>query len=114
VSGEEFRALAEEQAALRRVATLVARGAPPEKVFAAVTEEVGQVLGAEMTNLCRYDPDGALAVLGSVEGRWHWPIGSRWPLGGKNVATLVLETGRPARMDNWDAEASIGRHAEDQ
>ena len=33
--------LAEEQAALRRVATLVARGAPPEEVFAAVAEEVG-------------------------------------------------------------------------
>ena len=86
MSGEEFRALAEEQGALRRVATLVARGAPPDKVFAAVTE-VGRVLGAEMTNLCRYDPDGAITVLGSVEGRWQWPIGSRWPLGGKNVAT---------------------------
>ncbi len=37
VSGEELRVLAEEQAALRRVATLVARGVPPDEVFAAVT-----------------------------------------------------------------------------
>jgi hypothetical protein len=41
LSGEELRVLAEEQAALRRLATLVARGAPPEEVFAAVVEESG-------------------------------------------------------------------------
>jgi GAF domain-containing protein len=69
VSGEEARVLAKEQAALRRVATLVARGVPPEDVFAAVTEEAGRVLRAEMTNMCRYEPDGALTVVGSVEGR---------------------------------------------
>jgi hypothetical protein len=44
VSGEECRVLAEEQAAFRRVATLVARGMAPEEVFAAVTEEVRQLL----------------------------------------------------------------------
>lgn len=32
--------IAEELAALRRVAVLVARGVPPEEVFAAVTAEV--------------------------------------------------------------------------
>jgi hypothetical protein len=41
VGGEKLHPLAEEQAALRRVATLVARGTPPQEVFAAVTEEVG-------------------------------------------------------------------------
>ena len=47
LSGDESRVLAEEQAALRRVATLVARGVPPEEVFAAVTAEVGRVLSAD-------------------------------------------------------------------
>jgi signal transduction histidine kinase len=44
VANAESRAslaqLAKEQEALRRVATLVARGVPPEHVFASVTEEV--------------------------------------------------------------------------
>jgi PAS domain S-box-containing protein len=96
--------LAEEQTALRRVATLVARGKGPEEVFAAVTEEAGRVLGAEMTNMCRYEPDGAVTVIGSVEGRWHWPIGSRWPPG-NDVGASVFQTGRPARMDIWDPRA---------
>ena len=51
--------IAGEQAALRRVAMLVARAAPPEEVFAAVTAEVGRVLSADITVLARYDPDDA-------------------------------------------------------
>ena len=47
--------LAKEQAALRRVATLVA-AAPPEEVFAAVAEEVGQLFPVEPATLCRYEP----------------------------------------------------------
>jgi signal transduction histidine kinase len=94
--------LAEEQAALRRVATLVARGAPPEKVFAAVAEEVGQLLPVDSAALCRYEPDGALAFVaqwGTVAARF--PVGSRWTLGGHNVGTLVFQTGRPARVDGY-------------
>ena len=91
--------LAEEQAALRRVATLVARGAAPEEVFAAVAEEVGQLFLADVTNMCRYEPDGRFTVVASAGDRF--PVGSRWTLGGKNVATIVFETGRPARMDSY-------------
>jgi hypothetical protein len=76
---EVVRVLADEQAAWRRVATLVARNSPPEEVFAAVTEELGRLLDAEMTNMCRFEPDGTMIVIGSSKGRWHWPIGSRWP-----------------------------------
>ncbi len=54
--------LAEEQAALRRVATLVARGAPPEEVFAAVIEEVGRLLPVDCAGMGRYEPDGAVTV----------------------------------------------------
>ena len=105
----ELRGFAEEQAALRRVATLVARGVPPEEVFAAVTAEVGQMLGTDFSSLSRYDPDGsALTVLGawsSTGSRPLLPIGSRMELGGRNVTTRVFQTGRPARLDHH-AEAT--------
>ena len=93
--------LAEEQAALRRVATLVARGAAPEEVFTMVAGEVGQLLPVDPAILCRYEPDGAVTFVA------HWgsdvasfPVGSRWMLGGRNVGTLVFQTGRPARVDD--------------
>jgi signal transduction histidine kinase len=91
-----------EQAALRRVATLVARAAPPEEVFAAVTEEAGRLVGADYTAMARYDPGEARTVVAS----WScagapFPIGSRARLGGRNLATLVLKTGRAARIDDY-------------
>jgi signal transduction histidine kinase len=105
LSDKEFRALAEEQAALRRVATLVARGVAPEEVFAAVTEEAGRLMSVEYASLGRYEPDGAIIV--AVWGRTghHVPVGRRWSLGGKNVSTFVFQTGRPARIDSF-ADAS--------
>src|SRR6202007_2422256 len=60
----ELRGFAEEQAALRRVATLVARAAPPEEAFAAVTEEAGRLLGAHHATMARYDPDGMATAVG--------------------------------------------------
>jgi PAS domain S-box-containing protein len=104
ISNTESRArlgrLAEEQAALRRVATLVARGTLPEQVFAAVANEVERLLSADLANVCRYESDGAITFVASASERF--PIGSRWPIEGhRNLATLVLETGRPARLDNY-------------
>jgi signal transduction histidine kinase len=104
----QLRQLADQQAALRRVATLVARGAAPEEVFTAVAEEVGQLLPVDQASLCRYEPDGALTFVsqwGSVTA--HFPVGSRWMLGGHNVGTLVFQTGRPARVDGY-AESTSG------
>jgi signal transduction histidine kinase len=100
--------LAEEQAALRRVATLVARGEPPEAVFAAVAEEVGQLFRVELATLCRYEP-GRMWTPVTTWGPAgeDLPVGSRWPLEGHNVSTLVFETGRPARIDRY-AESSSG------
>jgi signal transduction histidine kinase len=94
--------LAEEQAALRRVATLVARGEPPEAVFAAVAEEVGQLLHVDLANMWRYELDRtgtSVATWGTVGKRF--PVGSRWPLKGYNLGTLVFDTGRPARIDRY-------------
>jgi GAF domain-containing protein len=112
----ELRGFAEEQAALRRVATLVARAAPPEKVFAAVTEEAGRLLKVDFTHLSRYDPDGAATMVGtwnSTGGAGPVSVGTRWSLGGSNVTTRVFETGRPARIDAYGEAsgdgASVGR-----
>jgi signal transduction histidine kinase len=102
LSGEELRVVAEEQAALRRVATLVARGVPPEEVFVAVTQEAGRLLSLKYASLGRYEPDGTFTVVAwSGAGGLNPPVGSRQILGGKNVSTLVFETGRPARIDGY-------------
>jgi signal transduction histidine kinase len=102
--------LAQEQAALRRVATLVARGAAPEDVFAAVTEEVGQLLPVDHAGMGRYDPDGAITIVASWGSTAdHFAVGSRWLLEGKNPGTLVFETHRPARVDSYaDDSGSAG------
>jgi GAF domain-containing protein len=101
---DELHELAEEQAALRRVATLVAHGVPPDEVFAAVTEEVGRLLSAEHVGLGRYEPDGGFTVVAwRGTGALFPPVGSRQMLGGNNVTTLVFETGRPARIDDYGA-----------
>jgi signal transduction histidine kinase len=99
-SREELRVLAAEQASLRRVATLVARGVPPDESLAAVAEEVGSILGADATGIARLDPDGLATVVARVgELPGVWPLGAReapepsLPLG------ITLTTGRPSRRD---------------
>ena len=111
MSAEDLRELADEQAALRRVATLVARGVPPGELFAAVTEEVGLLLPIEYTYMGRYEDDGTITFVAasSDTGDSMPPVGSRLALGGNNVSTLVFETGRPARVDRiGDASGVIG------
>jgi signal transduction histidine kinase len=95
----EVGRLADEQAALRRVATLVAEGAAPSRVFAAVSEEVGRLFLADLATMCRYDPDGTYTVVASAGE--PFPVGRPLPLGGKNLATLVFETRRPARIEDY-------------
>jgi signal transduction histidine kinase len=99
-SREELTRLAQEQAALRRVATLVAEGATPDKVFAAVADEVAHLIGVPLAEMTRYDADGMVTVLGSF-GDALYPVGSRWPLEGSSVTARVLETGRSARIDDY-------------
>ena len=113
----ELRSYAEDQAALRRVATLVARAAPPEQVFATVTEEVGQALSADINVLARYDPDGTETVLGiwcRTGAAPPTPVGSRFKLGGRHVTTLVFQTGHPARIDDYgDNTGAVGEYSRD-
>jgi signal transduction histidine kinase len=95
--------LADEQAALRRVATLVARGTPPGKVFDAVAMEVGKLLSTDVTVIGRYDGDGTATATGSWSASpGGVPVGTRSMLGGRNVLTLVAETERPARVDGYE------------
>ena len=106
--------LAEEQAALRQVATLVARSTPPEQVFAAVAEEVGRLLAVDFAILVRYDPQDTLEIVGTwtrTGAPPATPVGGRLPLGGRNVTTVVYRSGRPARIDYSDVSGVIGRVA---
>jgi signal transduction histidine kinase len=99
-SRDELRRLAEEQTALRRVATLVAQGAPPAEVFPAVAREVGELLRADAACIFRLDPDGAVAVVAHTDARSSgYPVGSRWKPEPPQALAAVLRTGRPARWD---------------
>jgi GAF domain-containing protein len=93
---------ADEQGALRRVATLVAASAPPSEVFAAVTREAARVLGANACLLCRADGDGVVVVGTWADDAPAAPPGFRIPRGGANLTTMVLDTGRPGRRDSYD------------
>ena len=99
-SRDELALVANEQAALRRVATLVARGVPPNDVFATVAEEVGRLMSIDITSILRFEPDGTATVL----ALWHEggvdivPVGTRLVVDHESVGT-VLRTGRPVRID---------------
>jgi signal transduction histidine kinase len=94
---EETERLASEQAALRRVATLVARAAAPEEIFAAVAEETAQLSEADIAVVLRYETGGAATVL----GRWSRSgmpavTGRRLTVESEGVAVSVRRTGQPA------------------
>ncbi len=98
----EFERLAEEQAALRRVATLVARGAPPAEVFQAVVAEVGRLVPADAAALSRYETDDTLTIIGawsSADG--YVPVGTRHEFGRGTLGRLVFETRRPGRISSY-------------
>jgi signal transduction histidine kinase len=98
--------LADEQAALRRVATLVAREVPPAQVFTAVTREVGLISGADLARMERYEADGMVTGVGEWSNLGEQlTVGTRFVLEGPSIAALVLESGGPVRVDSF-AEAS--------
>ena len=111
-SREALVRLADEQAAQRRVATLVARESPPSEVFAAVAAELGRFLPVEDTAMLRYEEDGTATVVASWGKRGDvLKVGTRMPVGGENLTELVRRTGRPARIDDYaTATGAIGTH----
>jgi len=101
----EYRRLADEQAALRRLATLVARGVEPMEVFGAVAHEMRRCVNAFTAGLWRYESGGEITMVGAAAepaALAKWPLGARTPIDGDNVATMVQRTGRPARIDNYE------------
>ena len=105
----DARRLGDEQAALRRVATLVARERPPAEIFATVGEEVGRVLPVEDTAVLRYEHDGTATIVATWGGLAGVRAGTRLPVDGENVAALVARTGRPARIDDYaTASGALG------
>ncbi len=95
------RALAEEQAALRRIATLVAEDAPPSELFGSVTHEVGTLLDADFSGMARFD-DGAVVPVATwaAQGE-HPPVPDRWPMQPGDPVTTIAETQRAVRWDDW-------------
>ena len=96
-----MRRIAGEQAALRRVATLVARTPPPEQVLAAVTPEAGWQLGADVTGVGRYNADRTEPILGAWAVTIARPVavGTRVALGARDVSSLVFQTSQQAKTD---------------
>jgi signal transduction histidine kinase len=100
----ELTRVAEEQAALRRVATLVAGQATAEEIFGAVAEEVARLLGADRGAVGRYEPDGTMTVTAFwSSGDRMLPVGTSVALDSDSVAALVQQSGRPSRIDNYDS-----------
>src|SRR5262249_35711199 len=94
------RELAVEQAALRRVATLVAQGASPDELFSAVAREGAGVIDAPVVGINRYEADGTYTIVGNAGESSRW-IGTRWPVGTRDLTGMILATGRPSRQDDF-------------
>ncbi|MGZ4619814.1 MAG: sensor histidine kinase [Frankiaceae bacterium] len=107
--------LSAEQAALRRVATLIARGVPPADVFKAVAEELANEFGASMSTVLRIGDDGTATVVGSGgEQRAHIPVGTRLKDAEHGVAGSVLETSVAAKTERFDGPpGSVARFFQD-
>ncbi len=107
-SRDELRRVAQEQTALRRVATLVARGVSPPEVFSAVAGETGHLLGAESTAVARFEPDRTATVIGSWENPGGEglarPLGSRWLSDDDSVAGRVQRSAESARVTSFETE----------
>ena len=102
-SPERLEALLAEQAALRRVATLVAGDRHAGRLFVGVCEEVGRVLGVESANITRFEDDGTQTVVGAwaATGAPLFPKGENFPIDGQTVTAKVRRSGRPERVDDY-------------
>jgi PucR C-terminal helix-turn-helix domain/GGDEF-like domain/GAF domain len=101
----EYRRLVAEQAAVRRVAALVARGGEPSEVGGAVAEEMRRCVGAVTAGIWRFEPSDEITLVAAAaqpDALAKWPIGTRTPIEANTLATMVQRTGGPARMDGYD------------
>src|SRR4051812_22525303 len=101
----KYRRLAAEQAALRRLATLVARGVVPSEVFAAVADEMRRCVPADTAGLWRFETDREITIVAAAaepQALAKWPVGTRTSVEGNTLAAQVQHSGRPARIDSYD------------
>jgi signal transduction histidine kinase len=100
-----LEALLAEQAALRRVATMVAGCTPGPALFDRVCEELGELLAVKSTDMIRYEDDGFATVVGTWTGNEtpYFPVGERVPVEGATVTGKLHRSGRPERVDDYDA-----------
>jgi signal transduction histidine kinase len=108
---EAVQRLADEQAALRRMATLVAREASQAEVFGAIAEEIGRLIDAQAIRMLRYERDESAVVVASwgVDGDVFPQVGFRAKLGGDNATSRVFLTGQAVRIDSYEqASGPIG------
>ena len=112
-SRDELARIADEQASLRRLATLVAHAAPPTEVFHAVAREMGRILGAMHTVVARYEPVAAAVTVGNWNARPDldatMPLHSHWTLEPGTVSELVARTGAPARVNAYTGDGPLSR-----
>jgi len=113
---EVVQPLLDEQAALRRVATLVAGGGDPSQLFLSVTEEVGRLLGAQTANMMRFGADGTADVVGG----WNEPglpsvaVGAHRALDGDTLGPRIHRSGRPERVDEYAGlEGTLARRLQE-
>jgi signal transduction histidine kinase len=115
-SRDKLHRLADEQAALRRVATLVAEEASTAEVFQAVTREVGLQCDADLARMERFESERMVTAIAawSRGGEPELAVGRRFALVGSSIAGLVLDTGSPARVDTFvGASGPIAREAQE-
>src|ERR671917_886168 len=97
-----LEALLAEQAALRRVATMVAGGTPAPALFGRVCEELGELLAVKTTDMIRFEGDGFATVVGTWTGNDtpSFPVGERVTVEGETVTGKLYRSGRPERVDD--------------
>ena len=101
----EYRRLVAEQAAVRRVGTLVARGAEPSELAGVVAEEMRRCLGAFTAGIWRFDTSEEITLVAAAAepaALAKWPVGTRTPIESVTLAQVVYRTGLPARIDSYE------------
>lgn len=106
-------ALAAQQTALRRVATLVARSADPAEVSAVAVDELSQSIGADHVTLVRFESEDSCVVIAARDrtdpagsgGSGGMQVGERFPLTGDSISARILKTGLPDRIDDYATAA---------
>jgi signal transduction histidine kinase len=112
---DRLRRIADEQAALRNLATLVARSAPPSEVCDAVAREMARVLGTTHTVIARYEADGTAVI---TAGTWNYgeivASGTRWELEPGTVSDLVFRTRKPGRVNAYEGNGRLSTRLRDR